>query len=156
MADGEVSFRPINLRPGGAAGLNPFSTFGKGAGIGLVRKVWPGIFAHGCVHFHIRSSCLPGPLHSPFIVLMPCWGLSGGREQPVPGGTEEEASRRDRSVFSRVPDEVQRGTLTVTGASLLFCLSLYCIGVPAVLMDKPVAPVFFGPALPGRLRSGIM
>lgn len=49
MSDGEVSFRPMSLRPGGAAGLNPFSSFGKGAGIGLVRKVWPGISAQGCV-----------------------------------------------------------------------------------------------------------
>jgi hypothetical protein len=39
MADGEVSLRPMALRPGGITSGNPFMTFGKGAGVGLVKKV---------------------------------------------------------------------------------------------------------------------
>eukprot|EP00884_Botryococcus_braunii_P007223 jgi/Botrbrau1/16501/Bobra.0142s0095.1 len=38
MSEGEVSLRPMGLRPGGGTGGNPFSMFGKGAGVGLVRK----------------------------------------------------------------------------------------------------------------------
>ena len=37
MAD--VSLRPLSLRPGGAAGANPFASFGKGAGLGLKNRV---------------------------------------------------------------------------------------------------------------------
>ncbi|GAB4821712.1 hypothetical protein N2152v2_008758 [Parachlorella kessleri] len=38
MAD--VSLRPLSLRPGGAAGANPFASFGKGAGLGLKNRTY--------------------------------------------------------------------------------------------------------------------
>jgi hypothetical protein len=36
-ADGEISLRPLSLRPG--AGVNPFAGFAMGAGLGLKNKV---------------------------------------------------------------------------------------------------------------------
>mmetsp|Transcript_38895 Transcript_38895/g.86508 ORF Transcript_38895/g.86508 Transcript_38895/m.86508 type:complete len:781 (+) Transcript_38895:79-2421(+) len=38
MADDEITLRPITLRPAGAAGGNPFSLFGKGAGYAAKNK----------------------------------------------------------------------------------------------------------------------
>lgn len=45
MADGELSLKPLTLRPGGGA-KNPFASFGKGAGIWDEQKGEP----QGCSH----------------------------------------------------------------------------------------------------------
>lgn len=52
MADGELSLKPLTLRPGGAA-KNPFASFGKGAGFGMNKKV-----SHTCK----RAVCAPSDL----------------------------------------------------------------------------------------------
>jgi hypothetical protein len=115
MADGEVSLRPMALRPGGITSGNPFMTFGKGAGVGLVKKV-RGVAAFGVgfgPSLTYVSDCLRGigvwldeaSTDNPRNVCM----LTGPRKQPFPGGAKEETSRRDREVHKRVPYEVQRG-----------------------------------------------